>query len=273
MTDEWAELDAIAELTGQERDRAVSDFLAANDVVVRRVADSLVRRYSLPLAMTEDVVQEVRLVVFSLVRDPALRRRGRSLPSWRSAIHLLSQDVVRAHVESSAVTGSTGMSSVVRRRRALMRFRNEWVRRHGREPGNAELVADFNADMLSRRANAGRQGMLASESDLLPVAAVDVDTVDVAARDDVDGECPLVPVEARSLIESGLRAAADAGELLARVAVVYYGSALSDPPFIAPVAVVARECGLTRDRARRLMRDVDDIMRDVAEREFGISRP
>lgn len=265
-------IEAIREMDESEKQGHINQFLMDHDHAHGRIADSLCRRYSLGDAMVEDVKQEVMMVSYSLFTDDDKLAKAKRLPSWYNAVSLLSQNVIKALSESSATTGSRGMSTVVRRRRALAKFRSEWVARQSTEPTDVELVEAFNKQMLERRSNAARQGMIATVDDLVPFNPVEFDpTLDIPTLGHED-DCPLVPSEAVSLIERGIRQCYLISRELGDVSRAYYGDALNIPPHISTTAEVAADLGITAATARRLMRDVDDVMRDVLENDFGISR-
>ncbi len=260
---EWDIIDSINALPEPERSVRINDFLTERIGIFENVAVKLVRRYSMDPHMVPDITQEVMMVAYNIFNDPKERKKAEKTKGWIYAIYLFSQNVAKRLSESGEVTGSSGMSTTVRRRRALMKFRNEQSALLGRELKPAELIEAFNKKMLESRSDPKRQGMLATEADLQPFRPAELDPSLNTAAAGHESDCPLIPAEARKLIRLMLSECAERDRELGVVAKAFYGEALGEPPHIATPAEVVAETGLPIKQVRSLMRTVEDVAVEI----------
>lgn len=269
----------IAELMGDDPDAATIDWFLRRpetvdllDVAVRRAG----HRLSIDLAVHgDDLRSEAATLLWQMLTDPAVRASASRISGGLGvALCLRFADRCKALVESPSWTGSRGMSGVVRRRRALQMHRRRMEADLGREPSDDELIADFNARVSARRADAARQGALASLEDLRPAAAVSLDQAQAdgwgdrvaATVDDV----PLLTAKAGPLIAAILRRASLHGNLLSDFVRAWIGSAGEPDLLVRTFAQCQQVLGLSDVELAELSAQALVLARQVLADDFGI---
>lgn len=253
----------------------VDTFLRRPEVVhmISVAVTAACHRWSIDLRTHgEDFTNEARTLVFLMLTDPASSASARRIVNGLgAAVYLRFGDRVKSIVESPAWLGSAGLSSRVRRARALAVFTDRLAHELGRVPSPQEVVDRFNAAVTSTRADAARQGMIASVQDLVEVTPDKLDPVlsDVALSHDDD--TPLVGVEARLALSAALRRCAAESSEVALVAAAWLGHFDDDPPYIATVAEIVAETGMPAALVRLHRERVQEVMREVLAQEFGVT--
>lgn len=253
----------------------VEEFFAHPDT--RHVITVCTRRACRRWALDErrhfdDMNSECAIVLHQMVTDPAARERARRIRNGlATALAVRFPDRVRQILESPEWTGSRGMSTRIRRRRALARHAAEMAARTGTTPTREEVIASFNEAIIARRADAARQGMLASPTDLEPVEPVELDPALVRPVAFHDDDVPLLGVEARPVLEAVLKAAEARGGDLAVVVAEWLGHFDGKPPYISTIAEIVDATGFGADKVRELRVAGEQLARDVLADQFGIT--
>lgn len=285
------ELASISAAHGPTRAALIDAFVAARMDVFRRFAVSFVRRHGIHPDAREDIAQIVAEAAYIMVSEVG---EGVVLPvNWEGLLYARAKGKVRSYVESGAYTPASGMTSRSRRAAKLAYTRSRLQTETGREPSTAEVVRAWNVEARSRYADAVRQGMIATEADLLPVTSRDIDNTTVVAFDLRD-DFVLHPAESATFVsavigrcQSVSRAAAEVAAAAARagcrvpsgtqedlrlgeVATLWLGSAVSDVPFIRVPAEVAEEMGVSYEVARRGTSRVREIAMDILRNGYDI---
>ena len=269
----WGTWGRVPSRVDGANDQALSDFLACPesvrlfDVVTR----SLCRRFGVDFARDgEDVRSEVVAFAWRHLTEPMLWAKVSRYRDWPTGLTILCRELVKSLVESPEYLGSRGMSTTVRRQRALAMRATELRDQLGREPSATELVAYHNAQVTAFRSSAARQGALASLSDLDPVRTVELDpTLDLPSSGHED-DCPLIPLEARSLVTLVLERCEQMDPMVALAARAYLGGYLDTEPYVGSVTDVVRATRLPLDEAQALIWDVQTVARQVLVDSFGI---
>lgn len=222
-----------------------------------------------------DFVNDCRLLVFELLTDRTARLSGRRIQrGLAAAVYFKFSDRVAKILESAEWNGSSGMSTVVRRRQALIVHSQRMYAELGREPSREELVESFNARIRSRRKDAERSGMIATVDDLRPQAPVEFDPGtserELPPAADAD-ELPMLGVHATVLTRAILDEAALAEDPDLRiVADAWLGHILETPPFVSTEDEIVAETGLPLTRVELLRDQVMLLARQVLAYKFDI---
>lgn len=253
----------------------INDFLTHPDVqhLVEVTTRKCCNRWSVPMSQYgEDFESECRTAIFLILSDPSARASAQRIRNGlATAVYVRFGDRVKQILESSEWTGSRGMSTRIRRQRALAHHAARLRDELGREPSHAEILDSYNAKMSLARANAARQGMLAEPDDLNPWSPVALDpTLDEPSAGH-ESDLPLSGTEARPLLESVLRSAVVQGGPLALVIQSWLGSFDADPPFIATVAEIVADTALPESIVRQQLAQGQLLCRQVLAEEFGIT--
>lgn len=273
---DWPSIEAMFPLDGGPDRVAIEDFMreAAVRRLVRAVTVKVCHRYSVDCRRNgEDFEQMCWMLLYQILADPAARHSARRLREGLAhALFAKFSDRVKAETESAAWLGSRGLSTQVRRRRALAthaeRLRNRW----GREPSPAELVEDFNATVRASRKDAGRQGMIATVADLDRNHLIPLDSTPNLSTSADDGSYPLATAEAKPLVLATLRRVRAIGDAdLAVVAQSWIGHLLDPDPYLGNLEEIQAETGLGEDAVLALLGQAIGVCRQVAAEEFGVA--
>lgn len=273
-TIDWS-WEGLAGMLGEQPDRDVLELFFAHPDTVRLV-DVVARRACRRWAVDEarhfdDMRSECALVLHRMLVDPAAASAARRIRNGlATALAVKFPDRVKQIIESPEWTGSRGMSTRIRRRRALNRHA-EQMARGGVVPTRAEVVASFNVEVAQRRSDAARQGMLACVADLEPVEPVELDPLldrPVVFHDD---DVPLLGVEARPVLEAVLVAAGARGGDLALVVEAWLGHFDAEPGWIATIAEIVDQTGFDAGYVRVLRTAGEQLARDVLAERFGVT--
>lgn len=277
----WPEIEALfplGECPGGtvEVDRyAVEDFLRLPEVqrLIRSVTVKVCRRYSVDWQRDgEDFEQQCYTLMFQILTDPSVRARALKLREGLAhALYARFMDRVKAETESSAWLGSRGMSSQVRRHRALAAHADRMRDELGREPSRTEVVESFNAKMRASRKDPSRQGMIASVEDLDRVRVLPLDSTENVSTAAHEDDMPLATEDAKPLVAATLRRArGEAEPVLLMVVEAWLGHLLDPDPYIGQIDDIVAETNLDDDTVRNLMVDAMGLCRRVAMDEFGV---
>lgn len=275
MTDlSWAGIDA--RFVGSSASLLEVDAFLREPAVARLVvlnAQKACNRFGLDYSRhVEDLENEARTLIFLILTDPAASQSARRIVNgFPTALSIRFGDHVKTLIESSDWTGSRGMSTRIRRGRALAMHRARMVEELGRIPSDHEVLESYNTMVTAARSDAARQGALATELDLSPVEPAMLDpTLDIPAASHED-DLPLVSAEARPLLELVLQRCAAHGGNLALVARAWLDHFDAAPPYIATVAEIVAEVGLHESVVRGLLLQAQQVARDVLAEDFGIT--
>ncbi len=220
----WVERAAeeIAAASGPRRDQMVYEFLRRIEPLCEKVAVGAIRRPGLDRGRDlEDAKALVLAQAAWMLDHHAEVRRQR----WVPHLVVRGRTAVEVWAESPEVTALGGYVGSKRRQRGLSRTRARLVASLGREPSQGELLEAHNAARRASRADAARQGALASSDDLLPRS---ITPTDPAAMDSrrmaeeyaaaVDDDPELFPVEAPAVIARCIEECSRVSDEVAQVA-------------------------------------------------------
>ena len=237
----------------------LNDFLRQQPV--RRLVDVTVRKLCKRNGISfarygDDFTAEVNAIIFLILTNEQWSDRAHLLSDFPRGLFQLSRNKFASITESAAWIGSSGMSTQVRRRRALGMHRARMIKDLEREPSNRELIDSYNEAIRASRKDAARQGMIATEGDLAPLepASLDVSAGREAASDDV---YPLLTPQAGPLAEEIIRRSAMEDPLLGIVARAWLGT-YQDEVF-ATSAAIAAELGIDLDDVIEAQRAIQAV--------------
>lgn len=271
---DWA-WDSIDQLLDDDPDQEVlEEFLRHPDTrrLLAVTTRSICRRWGVDLARHgEDFHAECSILLLALLTDPAARASARRVNNGLAvALSLKFSNLVRQILESAEWNGSSGLSTRIRRQRALAKHEAWMAAQTGQTPTSKEVVESFNEQMTAKRADAARQGMLATESDLEPIDPVQLDpTLDVPAAGH-DDDFPLMSVDARPVLEAIIVRASAEGGMLAQVVRAWLDHFDATPPYIATIAEIVDAVGLPEVVVRELKAQATVLARQVLAEDFGI---
>lgn len=216
----------------------------------------------------DETVQEARMVMWELLRDPAARASARRFRKGLvPAVVMRTTAVVKDAVDHS-VAGAT--TTQVRRWRGLATKRAQMVAELHREPGDEELVAAYNADRLALSADPARSGMLATTADLATAHHVPLHDL-LHEPMVVDDDVVVFSTEARALVDELVVAAAAASDTLGRVARAWTRQGTEPPDDFATVDELSAELGMSQRQVREHLARLRLLARDVLAERFGIT--
>lgn len=222
---------------------------------------------------TEDLVTVIALKMMDKLAEVTAEKPHDTVANWYSYLYGIARYGALAYFQSGAVTAASGMTTIMRRQRQAATVRAKLRSSLGREPSDQEIIESANADMLSRRSNAAKQGVLLTEADLVPVgSAADIED-HLGAAAPADDEALLAPTEARDLIRFIIEECRATSEQLGVAADTWLGSMYADPPVLGTAADVAKALGVQVARAAELLLTVSEIAQDLCRTRFGITFP
>jgi hypothetical protein len=266
------QLREVARATGPRRLQLRDRFIADRGRLFRLLAHRLCRSLGLrPELYRDDVEQIIALGavewVDELVADPAAIE---AIVSFEGLLHVRSRAAVRTWADRE-LSPASGMVSLRRRVRKLNQLRDELRAATGAEPTDEDVAREHNRRMTAARADAARQGMLASAEDLAVAGpAVDVHSLDQAVAAPEDGL--LHAAEGPGLVHAIIARARRVGGVTADVAVAWlsgvYGS--EGAQRVLTPREVADALGIPRESAAAQIRKVRALARRVLAEELGI---
>ncbi len=266
------QLREVARATGPRRLELRDRFIADRGRLFRLLAHRLCRSLGLrPELYRDDVEQIIALSavewVDELVADPAAIE---AIVSFEGLLHVRSRAAVRTWADRE-LSPASGMVSLRRRVRKLNQLRDELRAATGAEPTDEDVTREHNRRMSAARADAARQGMLASAEDLAVAGpAVDVQSLDRAVTAPEDGL--LHAAEGPGLVHAIIARARRVGGVTADVAVAWlsgvYGS--EGAQRVLTPREVAEALGIPRESAAAQIRKVRALARRVLAEELGI---
>lgn len=272
MTEEAAELHAIADASGSERARLIDAFYRSKLATFRSIANLLCRRAALdPTRHAEDVVQIVAIecmkMVDEAIADPAsideiVRFDGR--------LHHRSRPPVRTYADGAASgEGASGATAKARRVRELNRTRAALRAELNTEPTNAQIVEVTNERMYRLRKDPARQSMICTLADLTSTQVTEL--ADEPGRGYERDEPPLARHETERAMDVLVARAGRIDPVLADIALAWLGG-VYDPKVGAARTVreIARHLSMPVARVDEAMPYVTNLARQVMQREFGI---
>lgn len=269
----WGIWGNVPSRPGGSSDQELSDFLGSPESgrLFDVITSSLCKRFNVNFAnYGEDFRAEIVTFAWRHLTEPMLWAKVSRYRDWPTGLTMVCRELVKSLVESPEYLGSRGMSTTVRRQRALAMRAAELRDELGREPSATELVAYHNAQVSAFRSSAARQGALASVSDLSPVRMVELDPTLELASGGHEDDCPLIPLEARSLVGLVLERCEQMDPMVALAARAYLGGYLDTEPYVGSVADVVQATRLPLEEAHALIRGVQVVARQVLADTFGI---
>lgn len=268
--------------------RMMADFLRPRLTEFRRMAPSLCRRASLPVARYFDevesiILEEASALLSQLMTEPML------LPSnvpFVVHVRSLSRRSVREYADGAASgMNLSGAVSVARKRRELRSARDSLVRELGRNPTPDEIVAEANRH-LSYLKDQARQGMVLTKADLMADPSVygidqDQDPVlweiaDPAPGPDYDDGAPIDRFQGRRAVDHVMKVAALYSPEAERVAKAWLGDLFTDGTVRSGAEIAAKLGMSTSSVSRYLVRLRADcaswlmsVSAELADRAFG----
>jgi len=266
------QLREMARATGPRRQQLRDQFIADQGRLFRLLAHRLCRNLGLrPELHREDVEQIIAMgaVVWvdELVADPAAIE---AIMSFEGLLHVRSRASVRTWADRE-LSPASGMVSLRRRMRKLNQLRDELRAATGAEPTDEDVAREHNRRMAATRADAARQGMLATAEDLTVAgSAVDVHSLDLTVAAPEDGL--LHAAEGPRLVRAVTERARRISGVTADVAEAWlsgvYGS--EGAQRVLTAREVADQLGIPQESAAAQIRKVRTLAKRVLAEEFGI---
>lgn len=217
-----------------------------------------------------EMAQECRTYLYLILTDPATRASAQRIQQGlAAAMSFKFPDRVRTLLDSAEYTGTRGASTRQRRRRALATHRERMIQESGQVPSDSELLESYNAKVSASRADASRQGVLASDQDLVPTTPVELDPSLAVTVASTDSDDPLPGLYVAEMVQQVIRACtAEGDEVLVRVARAWL---LAVEPGDATTQEICEQTGLPIKVVRAAKVHVKDVFRDVLETHYGIT--
>ncbi|MDI3329941.1 MAG: hypothetical protein QJR09_04290 [Micrococcus sp.] len=268
------QLREIARATGPRRVQLREKFIAAHGRLFRLLAHRLCRSFGLrPELHREDVEQVIAMGavewVDELVADPAAIE---AIVNFEGLLHVRSRASVRTWADRE-LSPASGMVSLRRRVRKLNQLRDELRAATGAEPTDEDVAREHNRRMTAARADAARQGMLATAGDLAVAGpAVDLHSLDQTQAMVTPEDGLLHAAEGPGLVRAIIDRARRIGGVTADVAEAWLSGvyASEGAQRVLTALEVADALGIPRDSAAAQIRKVRTLARRVLAEELGI---
>lgn len=267
MNDLVLDIESIYALPIGQRTEAIGDFLVEHSSKVAGIAARLARQFHVSPSSRDDVVQIVRTCTWNVLAEPKDPRVASN--EIFTIIATRSRNEMTRFVQSSAYTGVSGMVSAQRRYSAVSQHARRMTNLLGYEPTDEEVIKSYNTQILSTRSNPGRQGALASESDLqLPTVVHDPDHI-LSDRVHADaGE--LDPAEGSWMVREVIARCTEQDPALGRVARAALGGHLEMAgDFTMSVVDICAATKMPRGEVSRLVQQLRQVAIEVLD-EMGI---
>lgn len=234
----------------------------------RRWGRQLARKFHLPRESEDDIAQEI-----AILADRSLTEWDMAeVRNWEGFLYAACSARVRQLAESGQWAPMTGMSTHIRKERALHSKRQELQQALGREPEPQEVLAAHNDEYAAHR----REGMIATSDDLERVRVNSLDallvrpaTLDVA--DTVVISASESPEFVRLVIDQAEQRSARLG-LVARTWLVGFTDEADEyPEATRSVREVADMLGSTYEATRRSVTQIRQIAVLTLAGEYGIT--
>lgn len=220
-----------------------------------------------------DIVSVIAERVLKKLAEVTEEKPHTSVANWYSYLYATARYAALAYFQSTAVTPASGMTTAMRRQRHAAATRSKLRMALGREPEDHEVIESANADMLKRRSNAAKQGVLITETDLEPLQpALDIDDHQGGAAYQ-DDEALLAPVEAAQLIALIVEDCTSESAVLGSAATSWLGSLYAEVPSIGTPKEVAMDLDVDLEEAAELMDLVRERAQELCISRFGIQFP
>jgi len=171
-----------------DRERGRERFQAEHRGVFAEMAGLLIQRRPGPASSYDDAYS-----VVCTAGDRVWTVFDGDLPdNWTGKVWYLAKSKWRDYVESPEGTGVGGSSGPNRRRRGLITSTVELRISLGREPTRTEILDHYNRSNLANRADARKQGALATAADLEPPVTIIPSASPREAHVVVDDSCEAV---------------------------------------------------------------------------------
>lgn len=272
MTEEAAELHAIASAHGSERARLIDVFYRSKLATFRSIANLLCRRASLdPTRHADDVVQIVAIECMKML-DEAIADPSSidEIVRFDGRLHHRARPAVRTYADgASSGEGPSGATAKARRVRELSRTRASLRAELNAEPTDRQVVDVTNERMHRLRKDPARQSMICTLDDLTSTQVTELG--DDQGRGYEHEEPPLARHETERAMGVLLARAGRIDPLLADVASAWLGG-VYDPKVggARTVREIARHLSVPVARVDEAMPYVMNLARQVMQREFGI---
>lgn len=214
----------------------------------------------------DDIVSRVRESAWEIW----LASDGDPPPWWPKELHHRAHFAIRDWAESGEVTAEGDATGTERRRRGMSTAADDLREIYGVEPTDDEVIEHHNESALASRADAKKQGALASTDDLEPFGMVptDPDALDPVSLGRADNYASALDVVADAIwladcTEEIIDRARDANPLLGRFAEIWLASVVdADPLSCADIAALL---GVSRSTAERMATRVRAIAAEAIE--------
>lgn len=271
---EW--FDAQRGIEGVRLDRAISTLLGELDERTRRWARSLCAAHADRTGShVDDVHNLIRLEIALKIRSHLGAVDPAPIDDFHALFRRIASRAAYSYFHSSAYTGVRGANGAARRASTIHSTRAELAAELGRDPSDAEVIAEVNRRAHLSRRDPAKQGALATSADLAPTAFVPLELLaDLASTiGATESDTSLDRLDAERLVARTLDVSRAVSPALGDAARLWIGQALADPPVVRTAAEIAEELGATPQEAERLLHGCRTIATLIGESEFGVSSP
>ena len=216
---------------------------------------------------SDDIYQIARMTHWTMLDHVGVAQPlDELIESWDAALAVRVYAAVRAWAETSAVTGLSGYSGVVRRMRSLNAVRSELESAFGQTTSLAEAVDVYNG-RLAAGVGGRVHGAHATAADVGGVRYDHLVAVD-ELEDALDLEVSAISrVSTERIVSRCVDEAAAVDPELGEIAAVWLRS--WDDGGVASIAEVVRRCGITAPSARSAVTRLRSIAQRVATEELS----
>lgn len=250
------------------RDNPVLDrFLSDKDVT--RLIETTTRRNANRLGVGllsqwDDFVNEARVMAFLILTNGTWLARAEKYQDFPRGFYFLVFARFRQITESSEYLGSRGMSTTMRRHRAIYRHKTQLTKELGYEPSPDQVVNSYNAMVTETRKNVVKQAALATLDDFRPLTPGSLDEMfEVNAAPALAGNDMVLTPSAHFLMDEVRRRCMDYGPPLTALVVDTLLSG-ADEGFFVPVAQAAEDLGIDE----KILADCRQALQAIAIQVF-----
>lgn len=265
--------------SGRALERALSGLLRDFERQIRSWARAACRAHGdRRLSHLDDVANVIAYELSLTLREQLVASEPPRVVNFYAYFRRIAERRAFAYFHSPEHTGFGAASGAARRASKINKTRRELAIASGRQPSDAEVVAEVNRLARLTRSDPRKQGALVTLDDVRPPVVTSLDGLvesfgDTFADALDDEDAPISRVEARALVARIVDACRGVSPVLGEVAACWIGDALAEPPVIRDPGEIRETLALARGEALDLLDGCRLIATTICEREYGMSSP
>lgn len=256
-----------------QRKRMINDFLESRSAVFNRLSYTIARKFSAEHAR-EDIRQIVMIEAHEMITEAVAHpERIGEIHSFEGMLQARSHARSRTYLDRDDV-GITNITTIKRRQRMLMATREAMIAEAGDNDVTDQSVVDaHNTKVTASRANARKQGMIATVGDMRHnfTAAADDELAEiVGASDNTAGNHLLHPMEGKAFVSEMIRRCDDADPSMGEFSRAWLEAVYFDGDDAPNERDLGRKFKMTKVQVTEMIARIRMIARDALHETLDI---